>query len=178
MSVTLPQFLANLTMLPSMFGYGYVDGVYWTLEFELRFYLLVLFFLIVGLRNRLALVFMLWPALMLGRFSFRSTAPPLYGRLLLFLRRRRGFCDIENDPVKNPRHPPDDIVFISCITLFPPEKRSGLPKVKALPFSPFVIDAIIAAQFLFFLLLNTKKRFPYRYPPVPERPVICPIHYF
>ena len=38
--------VANLSMLPGYFGAGYVDGVYWTLAVELKFYLLVLLCLV------------------------------------------------------------------------------------------------------------------------------------
>lgn len=41
MSVSIPQYLANLTMFPRTFGYGYVDGVYWTLKYEIQFYVCV-----------------------------------------------------------------------------------------------------------------------------------------
>src|SRR5688500_3424160 len=38
MQVTWDQVLANLTMISPMLGYEYVDGVYWTLLYELTFY--------------------------------------------------------------------------------------------------------------------------------------------
>lgn len=40
-SISLPTFIANITMMPSWWGQPYVDGVYWTLEIELQFYLLI-----------------------------------------------------------------------------------------------------------------------------------------
>lgn len=41
-TVTLHQYLVNLTMAPKLFDVGQIDGVYWTLLVELKFYLLVL----------------------------------------------------------------------------------------------------------------------------------------
>lgn len=155
MSVTLPQFLANLTMLPSIFGYGYVDGVYWTLEFELRFYLLVLFFLIVGLRRRLNLVFMLWPVLMLAAFLFELQHLPYMGGYYCFFATGVLFAILRTTPSKIPVIPLMICLYL-CIT-FSCGKALGFTQSKGFAFSPFVIDAIIAAQFLFFLLLNTKK---------------------
>lgn len=38
---TLPKVLANVTMMPKLFGMGDLVGVYWTLQIELIFYLLV-----------------------------------------------------------------------------------------------------------------------------------------
>ncbi len=40
-TITAPQVLANLTMVPALFGQEYVDGVYWTLFVELKFYALL-----------------------------------------------------------------------------------------------------------------------------------------
>ncbi|MDM7832009.1 acyltransferase family protein [Cellulomonas edaphi] len=58
------RVLANLTMLQSAFGAGQVDGVYWTLWAELRFYVLVAVLLAVGMTaQRLYLVVYAWPAL-------------------------------------------------------------------------------------------------------------------
>lgn len=37
-TVTLPQIIANLTMLPAALGYQPVEGLYWTLQVELTFY--------------------------------------------------------------------------------------------------------------------------------------------
>ncbi|ACQ79420.1 acyltransferase 3 [Beutenbergia cavernae DSM 12333] len=52
----------NLTMFQRAFGISHVDGVYWTLWVEMRFYLLVLVFLLVGItRRRIELVAGLWP---------------------------------------------------------------------------------------------------------------------
>ncbi len=41
MAVTLPQVLANFTLVPQVFGYGFVDGVYWTLVYECFFYAII-----------------------------------------------------------------------------------------------------------------------------------------
>ena len=44
-SVSLISFLANFTMIESFLGFDYVDGAYWTLEYELLFYIV---YLVVG----------------------------------------------------------------------------------------------------------------------------------
>lgn len=49
-------FLANLTMINNVFGISNVDGVYWTLHAELRFYGCVFLLMIFGVFNR----FYLW----------------------------------------------------------------------------------------------------------------------
>src|SRR4051794_500691 len=47
--VTPHEVLVNLTMMQSAFGVDHVDGVYWTLWTELRFYLLLAVFSLLGI---------------------------------------------------------------------------------------------------------------------------------
>lgn len=58
--VNTPKFLANLTMLPGKFGYGNLDAVYWTLVYELKFYLLVFVIMMLGWQKNLIHWFQLW----------------------------------------------------------------------------------------------------------------------
>ena len=46
-AVTGGDYLANLSMVPHWFGIPYVDGAYWSLGYELHFYILVL--VVIGL---------------------------------------------------------------------------------------------------------------------------------
>jgi peptidoglycan/LPS O-acetylase OafA/YrhL len=46
--VSLRDMLANFTMVPGLLEAPYVDGVYWTLFVELKFYVLVFFVLLTG----------------------------------------------------------------------------------------------------------------------------------
>ncbi|MDC7123243.1 acyltransferase [Cellulomonas fimi] len=60
--VTPAQVLVNLTMVQPALGVPHVDGVYWTLWAELRFYLLVGVLSLVGLtRRRVLAVALVWP---------------------------------------------------------------------------------------------------------------------
>ena len=71
----------NLTMLQSAYDVPHVDGVYWTLWTELRFYLLMGLFVLVGVtRRRIVAVCALWP--MLGELASR-TNQDLVGTLLV-----------------------------------------------------------------------------------------------
>ena len=61
--ITGGQVLVNLTLLQSLVDVGHVDGVYWTLWVELRFYVLVALFAAVGItRTRVLWFAALWPA--------------------------------------------------------------------------------------------------------------------
>ena len=79
----LPQFLANLTMVPAAFGQQQLDGVYWTLTLELEFYALVFLFLAFGRRRWLESFFPLWAIGMLVTTLFLPAVAdiPLCGGL-------------------------------------------------------------------------------------------------
>lgn len=54
-AISTGQFLANLTLMPRVFGYECVDPVMWTLQVEMMFYLvLVMLFRVGGLKNYFA----------------------------------------------------------------------------------------------------------------------------
>ncbi|WP_434081032.1 acyltransferase family protein [Sanguibacter sp. Z1732] len=56
------QVAVNLTMFQSAFGISHVDGVYWTLWVEMKFYLLMIIFLLIGITTRRVLIVALaWP---------------------------------------------------------------------------------------------------------------------
>jgi peptidoglycan/LPS O-acetylase OafA/YrhL len=50
-TISLPDALLNVTMIPASLGGAVADAVYWTLERELRFYGLVVLLLALGLRR-------------------------------------------------------------------------------------------------------------------------------
>ncbi|WP_052961469.1 MULTISPECIES: acyltransferase family protein [unclassified Leucobacter] len=100
-AVSLPQFFANLTMLQETMGEPHVDGVYWTLWVELRFYVLIGIVLAFGLTERrmIGLAF-LWPFLalvaqesgnaFLATLLSPSYAPLFAGGMVLYLIHSRG----------------------------------------------------------------------------------------
>ncbi|MEU2350149.1 acyltransferase [Modestobacter sp. NPDC049651] len=60
----LPGVTLNLTMFQSAFGVGHVDGVYWTLWAELKFYLILALIAVAGItRSRMLLLCLTWPVL-------------------------------------------------------------------------------------------------------------------
>jgi peptidoglycan/LPS O-acetylase OafA/YrhL len=56
------QYLVNLSMLSGFVGVPSIDGVYWSLFVEIRFYLLVLLVLAMGWMRRIDLLLWLWLA--------------------------------------------------------------------------------------------------------------------
>jgi peptidoglycan/LPS O-acetylase OafA/YrhL len=57
---TLKTVALNLTMIPGILGTEYVDGVYWTLFVELKFYLIISLLLITGLLKHLNAWLYVW----------------------------------------------------------------------------------------------------------------------
>ncbi|ARN76010.1 acyltransferase family protein [Oceanicoccus sagamiensis] len=62
-SYSLPQILANLTLLQDYLGFSDVDGVYWTLQAELKFYACVFLLLLFGVFDRFSIWLSIWLAL-------------------------------------------------------------------------------------------------------------------
>lgn len=68
---SLTLWLANLTLLPQIFGHTFVDGVYWTLFFEFVFYGWVFVFIVFDVFHRHILkISAAWLAICLGQFAF------------------------------------------------------------------------------------------------------------
>lgn len=81
--------LANATMLPSILGAPMIDGVYWTLEIEIRFYAIIFALLLLRQMRRIELWLHLWLAVAIACaltelpwiFHFASLDP--YGPLFI-----------------------------------------------------------------------------------------------
>jgi len=76
MQVTVAQFIANLTMASTVFRQPFIDGVYWTLLYELSFYLLIFFFLLAKQGRRLDRFYPLWA---IGMLVVGLVAPSIGG---------------------------------------------------------------------------------------------------
>lgn len=99
--ITPTEAAVNLTMLQSLVDVRHVDGVYWTLWTELRFYVLMIALVAIGLtRRRILMVCAIWPplawlALYTGIEPFETLlvgayAPFFAGGMLLYLMYRDG----------------------------------------------------------------------------------------
>lgn len=69
-TVSLPQYIANLTMISGFLYVPHVDGVYWSLLVEIKFYFLVFILLLLGMMPRIQLFLGAWLALTLANLSF------------------------------------------------------------------------------------------------------------
>lgn len=57
---TIKQLLINLTMVPTFFSENLIDGVYWTLLIELKFYFLVVLILLMKKLDYMEMFLFLW----------------------------------------------------------------------------------------------------------------------
>lgn len=155
MSVSLPQVLTNLTMMPSLLGANYVDGAYWTLLIELKFYLLVFVLISVGLQKRLDTFFLAWPFLMavvlLGGVSFL----PFLGGYYYFFAAGAVFA-LAKEKITLKVAASLLTAFFLCVN-YAASQAAHLTESKGVEFSGVTIGLIISLFFVFFLVLNSEK---------------------
>lgn len=63
--VTIRQLFANLVLLQGPLGESFIDGVYWTIVIEMRFYVLVALLLVVNIYRHYAWLLLAWTLLCL-----------------------------------------------------------------------------------------------------------------
>jgi peptidoglycan/LPS O-acetylase OafA/YrhL len=142
MSVGLVQTLLNLTMVPELLGVDPVDGVYWTLQLELTFYLGVLGLLLLGLQRRLAVLFLLWPVAILA-IRLAGELPYLWNYFAYFA--AGAIFAIQKDRPSKWTYASLTLCLYLCVSFSAFQRKDD---------SPYVIAAVICAIFAFFFVLN------------------------
>ncbi|WP_181034713.1 acyltransferase family protein [Clavibacter michiganensis] len=157
MSVSPSQILANATMVPGLFNVPAVDGVYWTLQYELTFYVAVLVVLLLRQGARLDMIIACWAILMLAvTLVFPSASElPLLGSFYSFFAggaalnsiRRRGWT------------------VLSSVALASAFSAGLLSTLRALPvlsearggdsYDPVVVSTVLLAIYLLVLLVSS-----------------------
>ena len=147
MEVSVPQIFANLTMLPEFLGYKNVDGAYWTLVYELKFYLLIFLILFFGIKKYLNQIIILWTAYLTVSYFLRLNLPysdikfSFFTAGLLFAYSRKVLT------------PLIIVSLIQCYLL----NTIWLIKDTAMPIRPLLSIITITGFYFFFFYLNTKK---------------------
>lgn len=153
MSVTAPQVIANLTMFPTLLGYSFVDGVYWTLQYEWKFYFAVFAMLALGLHDKLSLAFILWPlAMLIAKITGLSNLPYMGGY----------FCYFAAGCLFALRKQDQTLISLASLLLslylcisFTLEKVDWLETNKGVLYNDVLIATIVCGFFLFFLWINS-----------------------
>jgi peptidoglycan/LPS O-acetylase OafA/YrhL len=78
---SLREYLGNMTMMGKWLGLKDVDGVYWTLFVEMRFYVLIFLLLVVGRIHRASLACGIWLAL--STVNYVHPIPVLQNAIIL-----------------------------------------------------------------------------------------------
>lgn len=84
MTVDAKQILINFTMFQGFINVKNVDGAHWTLLFELTFYFVIFFILLVSNSKKLVQFFKIWPFLMIPVFLLKINLPPFNGYFAYF----------------------------------------------------------------------------------------------
>lgn len=152
MAVDLPQVLANLTMLQSLFGVQHVDGVYWTLMYEISFYGLVFMLLLVGAQAHLRVLFIAWPFLMLAaHFSGFGEAPFLGGYYSYFAAGALfAILRLRSDPAVLVGL---TVAFYLCLS-FAGAHAGRLTEEKGMLHSTVVVMSVVSVFFALFFVQN------------------------
>lgn len=85
LEVSFQKVMANLTMVPGKFGFGNLDSVYWTLIYEIKFYLFVFVILLMQQKKHMVMIFLVWGALIVLKQLFDLTIPFADIYYLLFI---------------------------------------------------------------------------------------------
>jgi peptidoglycan/LPS O-acetylase OafA/YrhL len=154
MAVTPAQFAANLTMAAPWFGQDHVDGVYWTLAYELRFYAVVLLALLLGAGPRLDRLAAGWVAAQLAAHAAGLAGLPLLGGYYVFFAAGALFAARRRGAVPGAT----GWALVAAALYLCSDVAVAEARAKALAtgvvFSPLVVGAAVAAFFAFFAALG------------------------
>jgi hypothetical protein len=158
-NVELSQYLANLTMIHGYFGVKHVDGVYWSLLVELKFYFLIFILIIFKQIHHIKIYLYPWLAI-----SFIHHFFPLSGAAAFFLIPEWAAYFIAGAAfylIRLEGHSLDKyaLIFISYI-LACLNAVKGVPSANAhfnTEFSPAIIVLLISSFYFLFFLISAKK---------------------
>ncbi|WNC69645.1 acyltransferase [Thalassotalea nanhaiensis] len=155
MSVSPVQILVNFSMVQSLFGVAHIDGVYWTLIYELIFYFAVFLLLLLGLQRYLRVIFICWPILFCIAYVFDIGSLPYVGNYFYYFSAGTIFALLA-DRFSWRACLSLIIVFVFCI-VFSTGKVDSLSASKGVQYSSFTIALIVSSFFMFFVYQNSQK---------------------
>lgn len=151
MSVSILQILVNFTMLQQFVGVDNVDGVYWTLFYELIFYGVVFFTLLLGDFKKLLLILVFWPFVIVFMNFIVGQSLVIFNMYFLFFIIGAMFALLKNNYI--PRFISFFILAFSSIFAFFQMYEAGLEKNN----NVVIVFVIYLTMMLFFAFLNTEK---------------------
>lgn len=154
MTVTPLMVVVNLTMLQSFVGVPDVDGAYWTLAYEIRFYAAVFLVLLMGWQRHLRTIFLCWPILFCIALLLGQEHRPYAGGYYCYFCAGALFAVLK-DSVDWRVVASLSITFFLCVT-FSASKAGELTIAKGSLYSDLVIAALVTMFFVLFALQNLK----------------------
>jgi peptidoglycan/LPS O-acetylase OafA/YrhL len=155
---SLPRYLLNLTMLNGFFNIGGIDGPYWTLCTELKFYLLVGILVSIrqiqnvqyylGLWLGISAIHLAWPTPVVGYFLVPEYSAYFIAGSLFYLIHKEGFSRYRVFLLAA-----SFVVSIAYDAITLMEKSYWYHMAFGVP----VLIGIIASFYLVFLLISLKK---------------------
>ncbi|GGY82226.1 acyltransferase [Cellvibrio zantedeschiae] len=147
------QVLVNMTMLQSFIGFPPIDGVYWTLAYEITFYFAVFLILLFGMGKHLEKIFIAWPVLMIAAKAMDLDGYSYLGGYFSYFAAGALFAILKNK--KNL------IVWISLLislylcASFSVAQTIEMANRKNIDFSQTTVIAVILACFMLFFFLQS-----------------------
>lgn len=163
MSTDLKTTLINLTMFQSFFDIKDVDGVYWTLVYELKFYFFIFAILMFGLREKLNAIIKTWSLLIFASQILNIEAISSIGGYYSYFV-AGALLSIVRDSKKSIDYVFLALTFFSC-AMISTEYVSYVNKITTANYNNIVVLFILFLFFVFFLFQNTSyaqnKKFHY-----------------
>ncbi|GAA1430768.1 acyltransferase [Microlunatus lacustris] len=154
---TALQALVNLTMLQGALGVPGVQGAFWTLWVELKFYLLIGLFVVVGMTRQRVIAFaLLWPLLakiadatdsaVLVSLLMPSHAPYFAAGMLMYVAHRHGHNLLVWLGI--------GVNYVLCVLQAVKYARDRSPEITGTEMSGVVVAALVTAMFAAVLLCS------------------------
>jgi peptidoglycan/LPS O-acetylase OafA/YrhL len=152
LEVTAPQFFANLTMFPYLFGERYVDGVYWTLRYEWQFYFGVFLILLLFGPERLKTFVLIWPIYIAANYFLFHRGLPLAGGYYAYFAAGALFAMFR---INRHWYVLAMLALSGVICLhFSLQNAVEMSLRSGRDFSPVVVASVILCMFVFFAILQ------------------------
>ncbi len=150
MGVDLKTVIINLSMLQSFIGVEHVDGVYWTLVYEIKFYAIVFAALLFSNIFTIERFILAW-ALLIDVFAyFGLNAPSFLGGYFAYFIAGALLSIYSSTKSKG-------VLILIALSMYPCMKHTlfittGLAAKTTINYNPIVICSIIAIYFVLFFL--------------------------
>lgn len=151
MSVTILQIFVNFTMLQQFLGVNNIDGVYWTLFYELIFYGIVFLTLFFGNFKKLLWILILWPFMIVFMNFIVGKNLVIFNMYFLYFIIGAMFALLKNQYIS--KNISLVVLIFCCFFSFFQMYQAGIEKNNNI----IIVFIIHLAMIYFFYFLNSEK---------------------